>query len=122
LIPELLHLIETAFLTFIGVLGGIYALRTLKLLYRNPEMLKSQRIIWVPILIAGGFFTLSGALHLVEHFFSLIPELNLLSEFFLLLGLSLLALSIFRYWRLQKEYDETKQEGLRKIRSPKNTP
>jgi len=86
-------------------------------LYENHEVLKSQRIIWVPILVAGGFLSASGIFHLSEHFFS-IPELNLVSELALLAGLSFLALSIFRYWRLQKDYNETKQVALRKIRSP----
>jgi len=115
---EILHLFETALLTLIGVLGGIYAFRTLKLLYANPEMLKSQRKIWIPILIAGAFFAASGFFHLAEHIFSSISETNLLSEYFLIIGLALLVLSIFRYWRFQKDYNETKHEGLREIQAP----
>jgi len=99
----------------IGVFGGIYALRTLKLLYRNHEVLKNQGRIWVPILVAGGLFLASGIFHLSEHFFSSEPEMNLSSELVLLAGLSLLTLSITRYWRLQKKYDEIKREGLQKI-------
>jgi len=81
-------------------------------------MLKSQRRIWMPILVAGSFFTVSGAFHLIEHVLFSIPEIDLLSELALLAGLSLLTLSIFRYWRLQKEYNETKHKALGKIKSP----
>jgi uncharacterized membrane protein len=115
---ESFHLIVSAIFSFVAIFGGIYVFRTLKMLYSTPEVLESQRPIWVPILVGGGFFTVSGIFHLIEHFIPSGPELDLVSEFFLLVGLSLLALSIFRYWRLQREYNEIKHGALRKVQSP----
>ena len=115
---DLLHLIMSAIFSFVAIFGGIYALRTLKMLYGTPEVLKSQRKIWVPILVAGSFFLTSGIFHITEQIFSPIPEMNLVAELSFIAGLSLLALGIFRYWRLQKEYNETKHRALRKIKSP----
>jgi hypothetical protein len=114
---ELLHYINGLLVTVSGALGGIYALRTLKMLYRTPEVLESQRRIWVPILVAGGFFFVSGIFHFVEHVFPSICELNLVSEYSLVAGFSFSALSIYRYWRLQKEYSEVKHRALQKIKS-----
>lgn len=111
---ELLIYVQMILYIVFGVSGGFYALRTLKLLYGNPEMLRTQRRIWVPILVAGGFFSVGGILHTAEHFFYS-PDINLVSEFFIIAGLFLFVLSIFRYWSLQKAYDATKHDGLRKV-------
>jgi hypothetical protein len=61
-------------------------------------------------LFAGAFFFISSISHIVEHFFPLTLELNLISEYSLLIGLFLLALGIYRYWSLQKKYTKIRRE------------
>lgn len=114
---ELLHLLVTALFTSFAVFGGIYAIRTLMLLSGSPEMFKTQRKIWLPILIGSGFFILAGVFHFSEDVFQRSLEMPLLHHVFEVMGYSFIAFGIYRYWRLQKTYHQIKQEALRKIKS-----
>jgi len=110
-----------------GVLGGCYAIRALTALYHSPEMLRSQRTIWLPILIGGAFFTLSGPLHFVEHstfsgFLKLSSnsEVVLLRDVLTLIGFSFIVIGVVQYSRLQIEYYKLKQKALEKISKRKD--
>jgi len=109
------HLVLGVINVFFGVLGGFYALRALVVLYRNPEMLKTQRIIWLPILIGGAFFTGSGLLYFAEHVYFSRSEMELLHEIFTAIGFSSFVIGVVKYSRLQIEYYMLKREALRKI-------
>jgi hypothetical protein len=100
---------------FFAAFGGIYAVRALALLFGNPEMLKIQRRIWLPILTGGGFFTVAGLLHLVLEASSETPVIRILYESFEITGYALLAIGIYRFWRLQATYNRVKREALQRI-------
>jgi len=119
---EWFHLIVGVVDVLFGVLGGLYALRALFVLYVNPETRRAQLAIWLPILIGCAFFTVKGVLHFAVHslyasFFSS-SEINLLREIFSIIGLSFLTIGVMRYSRSQIGYHKLKQEALRKIESP----
>jgi len=120
---EWLHLALGTISVFFGVLGGSYALRALIALYRSPEMLESQRAIWLPILIGGAFITISGPLHFMEHsaFSNVSPMYNivLLRDILTLAGFSFIVVGVVQYSRIQIEYYKLKQKALQKI-SEKN--
>jgi len=116
---EWLHTIVGLINVLFGVLGGFYALKALMTLYRSPEMLRTQRAIWLPILIGGAFFTFSGPLHFAEHgifsrFFS-VSDVILLRDVLTLIGFSFIVIGVIRYSRLQLEYYRLKWEALQKI-------
>lgn len=114
---QLLHLVAGVVYIFFGVLGGFYALRALIVLYKSPEMLKTQRKIWLPVLIGATFFTIGGILHLAEHSFYPSPEIDLLHEIVVIIGLSFFVAGILQYSQLQINYYKLKREGLRRIQS-----
>jgi hypothetical protein len=113
---ELAHLLAGAVHTFFAFFWGIYAIRSLRLLHGTPEVLKTQRCIWMPILIGGIFFTIGGILHFAEHIALFVYQpfeeiSDLLYDIFIVIGYTLLTVSVFRYWRLQKEYNEAKHRA-----------
>lgn len=110
-------LVITPLLLLSGFIGGIYALKALALLHGNPEMMKTQREIWFPILTAGGLIMVASLAHVSEHFVepSFSDVTNLFSEVFILIGHAFLVLGIYRYWRLQAEYNQLKSETQRKV-------
>jgi len=114
---ELWHLIVGVVYIFFGVLGGFYALRALIVLYKSPEMLKTQRNLWLPILIGAMLFTTGGILHLAEHSFYPSPEIDLLHEIVVVMGVSFFIVSVMRYSQSQIDYYKLKREGLKRIRS-----
>lgn len=113
---EWFHLVAGVVYVFFGVLGGFYALRALRSLHRSPEMLRSQRNIWLPILFGGAVFTVSGIFYFTEYSyfssFNLNPEINLLRDASCVVGFLLLNIGVIRYSRLQIEYDKLKREAL----------
>lgn len=116
---EWLHAVVGVVELFFGVLGGFYALKALMVLHRSPEVLKAQRDIWLPILIGGAFFTVSGPLHFAEHgiysnFFP-ISDIVLLRDILTLTGFAFVVLGVIRYSQMQIDYYKLKQEGLQKI-------
>jgi hypothetical protein len=116
---EWFHLFAGVVEVVFGVLGGFYALKALMALYRSPEMLKTQRNIWLPILIGGVFFIVSGLFHFAKHSYFLSldssSEMNLLRDSSSVIGFSLLTIGIVRYSQLQIKYYRLKQEALQKI-------
>ena len=95
----------------VAAVGGTYAIRTLLLLERNQEVLRTQRRIWLPILYAAGFLALDRVLHLSADLVpSAIPAdaLDFIQVLLLIASLSLLSLGVYRYWKVQKEYDTEK--------------
>ena len=95
----------------VAAVGGTYAIRTLLLLERNQEVLKTQHRIWLPVLYAAGFLALDRVLHLSADLVpSAIPAdaLDFIQVLLLIASLSLLSLGVYRYWRVQKEYDTEK--------------
>jgi heme/copper-type cytochrome/quinol oxidase subunit 3 len=112
-----LHLAAGVVYIFFGLLGGFYALKTLIILYKSPEMLKTQRKIWLPILIGALFFTIGGILHLAEHSFYQSPEVDLLHEIVIIMGLSFFIASILQYSHLQINYYKLKREGLKRVQA-----
>jgi len=112
---ELAHIVGgVAYLVF-GGLGSFYALKTLAILYRSPELLKTQRRLWLPILISTLFFAVSGILHLVDHTLYPDPLTDLLYEIATIIGVSVFTVGVLRYSRLQMEYYALKQDGLKQI-------
>ena len=95
----------------VAAVGGTYAIRTVLLLERNQEVLRVQRRIWLPILYAAGFLALDRVLHLSADLVpSVIPSdaLDFIQVLLLIASLSLLSLGVYRYWKVQKEYDAEK--------------
>jgi hypothetical protein len=82
-------------------------------------MLRTQQSIWIPVLLGGGVFTISGIFYFTEHshFTSLnpSPEIDLLRNVTCLAGFLLLNIGIIRYSQLQIEYYKLKRNALRKI-------
>jgi hypothetical protein len=107
-----------------GVLGGFYVLRALMALHHSPEMWKTQRNIWLPILIGGVFFIVSGLLHFSEHSyfsgFSSGFEMDLLRDVFNTVGFSLVTVGVIRDSQLQIKYYKLKREALQRISKEHN--
>jgi hypothetical protein len=116
---EEFHLIAGMAYVFFGVLGGLYALKALRALYRCPEMLRTQQNIWIPVLLGGGFFTIGGIFYFTEHSciaaFNCNPEIDLLRNVTCLTGFLLLNIGVIRYSQLQIEYYKLKRKALEKI-------
>lgn len=111
---ELVHIVAGIIDMLIGVFMSYHALRALMVLHENPEVLKTQRKIWLPILIGTMFFAVSGLFHLVDHTFYSDPLTELLHEIALVAGLPFLAVAVFRYSRMQTEYNRMKREAVKK--------
>jgi len=109
------HLVLGVFYVFLGALGGYFALKTLMALYKSPEMLRSQRGIWLPILIGMVFFTMGGVIHLAEHTFWMAPEANLFHEVVVVTGFSIITVGVLRYSSLQLEYHRLRSETIGKV-------
>jgi len=107
---ELYHQILGVIYVFLGTLGGFFALRTLIMLYKSSEMLKTQKGIWLPILISMLFFTIGGVLHIAEHSFYPSPETDLLHEVVIVTGLFIFTVSVLKYSQLQRNYYRFKQK------------
>jgi uncharacterized membrane protein YccC len=78
-------------------------------------MLKTQRKIWLPILIGATFFTTGGILHLAEHSFYPGPLIDLLYDTVIAAGVLFYVLGILQYAMLQIEYYTLKQKALKRI-------
>jgi len=112
------HLVLGVFYLFLGALGGSFALKTLMALHKSPEMWRSQRGIWLPILIGMVFFAIGGVIHFGEHSFWMAPEADLLHEIVIVMGFSLFTVGVLRYSYLQLEYYRLKCEAIGKIQLP----
>jgi len=112
---EVWHVIVGVIDLSFSVFLSYCALRALMALYRNPEMLSSQRKIWLPILTAAIFLALASLFHLADHTFYPNPAADLLHEIALVIGLPFFVISIFRYSRMQTEYDRLKHEAAKKV-------
>jgi hypothetical protein len=111
---ELVHIVAGLIDLSFGVFLSYHALRALMVLHENPEVLKTQRKIWLPILIGMIFVAISGLFHLVDHTFYSDPLTELLHEVTLVAGLPFLAVAVFRYSRMQTEYNRMKREAAKK--------
>jgi len=111
---ELVHIAAGLIDLSFGVFLSYYALRALMALHESPEVLKTQRKIWLPILIGMIFLAVSGLFHLVDHTFYESPLTELLHEISLVAALPFLAISIFRYSQMQTGYNRMKREAVRK--------
>lgn len=112
---ELVHIVGGVVYLVFGGLGSFYALKTLAILYRSPELLKTQQRLWLPILIGTLFFAVSGILHLADHTLYPDPLTDLLYEIATIIGVSVFTVGVLRYSRLQREYYTLKQDGLKQI-------
>jgi heme/copper-type cytochrome/quinol oxidase subunit 3 len=112
---ELVHIVAGLIDFSFGVFMSYHALRALMALHENPEMLKTQRKIWLPILIGTMFFAVSGLFHLVDHTVYSDPLTELLHEIALVAGLPFLAVAVFRYSQMQTEYNRIKREAVKKV-------
>ena len=113
---ELLHIVGGVVYLVFGGLGSFYSLKTLAVLYRSPELLKTQRRLWLPILIGTLFFAISGILHLADHTLYPDPLTDLLHEIAIIIGVSFFTVGVLRYSQLQRGYYTLKHEGLKQIR------
>lgn len=109
------HIILGIVYVVLGTLAGFFVLRTLNVLYKSPEMLRSQRAIWLPMLVGMLFFALGGFVHLAEHTFWETPETNLLHEVIVVTGLLITTIGVLRYTFLQLEYFRLKAKTIKKI-------
>ena len=112
---DLPHIVVGIVYLLFGALGGFYALRTLIMLYKSPEMLRTQQRIWLPILVGIVFFTVGGFLHIAEHSSYGSPEIELLHEIFVVMGLAAFVIGVLRYSQLQMNYYSLKREGLKRV-------
>ena len=113
---ELLHVATGMVYLIFGGLASFYAIKTLAMLYRSPEMLKTQQGILLPILIGTLFFAAAGIFHLANHTFYPDPLIDLLHELAIVLGVSAFTVSVLRYSQLQREYYTLRHRGLEQIR------
>ena len=112
---ELVHIVGGVVYLVFGSLGSFYALKTLAILYRSPELLKTQQRLWLPILTGTLFFAASGILHLADHTLYPDPLTDVLYEIATTIGVSFFTVGILCYSKLQREYYALKQDGLKQI-------
>ena len=111
---ESIHVFSGIVYVIFGGLGSFYALKTLAVLYKSPELWKSQARIWFPILIGTFFFAVGGVSHLAEHFFE-DPITDLVYDIATIIGVSFFTIGILRYAQLQRGYYALKNQGLMQI-------
>ena len=114
---ELLHIIGGVVYLVFGGLGSFYALKTLTVLHKSPELSKTQRGLWLPILISTLFFAVGGVVHLADHLLYPDPLMDVLFEIVIIIGVSFFTVGVLRYSRLQIEYYTLKNAGLKQIRA-----
>ena len=112
---ESVHIIGGVVYLVFGSLGSYYALKTLTILHKSPE-LSAQRGLWLPILISTLFFAVGGVVHLADHTLYPDPLMDVLFEIVIIIGVSVFTLGVLRYSQLQKEYYTLKNAGLKQIR------
>jgi spore maturation protein SpmA len=78
-------------------------------------MLKTQRTIWLPILVGVVFFTVGGFLHIVEHSFYESAEIALLHEISVVAGLSAFVIGVLHYSQMQTDYHKLKSKVLARV-------
>ena len=113
---ELLHIIGGVVYLVFGGLGSYYVLKTLTILHKSPELSKTQRRLWLPILISTLFFAVGGVVHLADHLLYPDPLMDVLFEIVIIIGVSFFTVGVLRYSRLQIEYYTLKNAGLKQIR------
>jgi len=113
---ESLHIIGGVIYLVFGSLGSYYALKTLTILHKSPELSKTQRRLWLPILISTLLFAVGGVVHLADHLLYPDPLMDMLFEIVVIMGVSFFTVSVLRYSQLQIEYYTLKNAGLKQIR------
>jgi heme/copper-type cytochrome/quinol oxidase subunit 3 len=113
---ESLHIIGGVVYLVFGGLGSYYVLKTLTILHKSPELSKTQRRLWLPILISTLFFAVGGVVHLADHTLYPDPLMEVLFEIVIITGVSFFTVSVLRYSQLQIEYYTLKNAGLKQIR------
>jgi heme/copper-type cytochrome/quinol oxidase subunit 3 len=113
---ESLHIIGGVVYLVFGGLGSYYVLKTLTILHKSPELSKTQRRLWLPILISTLFFAVGGVVHLADHTLYPDPLMEVLFEIVIITGVSFFTVSVLRYSQLQIEYYTLKDAGLKQIR------
>jgi hypothetical protein len=113
---ESLHIIGGVVYLVFGGLGSFYALKTLTILHKSPELSKTQRVLWLPILISTLLFAVGGVVHLADHLLYPDPLMDVLFEIVIIIGISVFTVSVIRYSQLQIKYDTLKNAGLKQIR------
>ena len=113
---ESLHIISGVIYLVFGGVGSYCALKTLTILYKSPELSKTQLRLWLPILISTLFFAVGGIVHLADHLLYPDPLMDVLFEIVIIIGISVFTVSVIRYSQLQIKYDTLKNAGLKQIR------
>ena len=113
---ESVHIIGGVVYLVFGGLGSYYVLKTLTILHKSPELSKTQRRLWLPILISTLFFAVGGVVHLADHTLYPDPLMEVLFEIVIITGVSFFTVSVLRYSQLQIEYYTLKNAGLKQIR------
>lgn len=86
-----------------GGLAGYHAIMALKTIRDNPETLQNQKVIWMPILIGAAMFPIGGILHIATHLLQS-PELDLLHEITLVIGILFFTIGVLQYSKLLKRF------------------
>jgi hypothetical protein len=97
----------------VAIYGGILSYEAVKII-RDNEELKSQRRIWMPVLIGGWFFAALGVILLFSSIASFLDSsfsfpTTLIVNAFLLLGLVALTTATSRYLMLWSKYSHVKK-------------
>jgi hypothetical protein len=112
---ESLHIIGGVVYLVFGGLGSFYALKTLGILHKSPELSKTQRVLWLPILISTLLFAVGGVVHLADHLLYPDPLMDVLFEIIIIIGVSFFTVSVIRYSQLQIKYYNLKNAGIKQI-------
>jgi hypothetical protein len=101
----------------VAIYSGVLSYEAVRIIRHNEE-LKSQRRIWMPVLMGGWSFAALGVILLVSAIASFLfpgfsfpttPVVNV----FLLLGLVLLAVATSRYLSLWSKYRDAKKAATK---------
>lgn len=100
---EEIHIVIGVIHIVFGGFAGYRAIMALKTIYENPETLQNQKVIWMPILVGAAMFPIGGIFHIATHLLQS-PELDLLHEIALVVGLLFFMIGILRYSKLLKRF------------------
>ena len=101
----------------VAIYGGVLSYEAVRIIYDNEE-LKSQRRIWLPVLMGGWLFAALGVILLLSTITSFLfpafqfPTTSIVNAF-LLLGLVALTIATSRYLALWTKYRDAKKAATK---------